>query len=72
MSADAFSKIIVNFSHKEARFDSRTEPLVRMFRLLPICVESVRELTVSGDDDDRRYCMKLLRSFGEPPAMTIW
>ena len=64
MSADAFGKLIVNFSHKEARFDSRTEPLVRMFRLLPICIESLRELTVSGDDDDRRYCMKLLRSFG--------
>ena len=36
MKADALSRIIVNFSHKEARFDSRSEPLLRMFRLLPI------------------------------------
>ena len=71
MSADAFGKIIVNFSHKEARFDSRSEPLVRLFRLLPICIETLRELTVSGDDEDRRLCQTLLRSLGGPTGYDL-
>jgi len=67
MSADAFGKLIVNFSHKEARFDSRSEPLVRLFRLLPIVIETLRKLSEDADDDaDRRYAKALLRSFGGP------
>ena len=35
-----------------------------MFRLLPVVIECLCELTEKGDDEDRRYAGKLLRSFG--------
>ena len=31
-----FSRLVRNFSSKEARFDSKTEPLFRLFNLLPV------------------------------------
>ena len=78
MSAEAFGKLIVNFSHKEARFDSRSEPLVRLFRLLPIVIEVLRELSGHpnelrsvSDVEDRRYARALLRSFGGPAGYDL-
>ena len=34
--------------------------------MLPICIEPLRELSVSGDDEDRRYCKGILRQLGGP------
>lgn len=61
-----FSNIILNFSHKEARFDSRSEPLFRLFRLLPVAIEALKHFadsSVGPDDKDRRFAQSLLRKF---------
>lgn len=64
MGADVFSKLIKNFSHKEARCDSRTEPLFRLFHLLPVAIETLRDLASGPDQEDKMYARDLLRKFG--------
>jgi len=56
--------LIRNFSHKEARFDSRSEPLFRLFKLLPFAIECLVQLSADPDWDTRQFPISLLKKFG--------
>lgn len=58
-----FSRLIKNFSSKECRFDSKTEPWFRLFQLLPIAISTLKALAESADDH-ARPAAELLRQFG--------
>ena len=62
-TAETFCKILRNFAYSEIRFDSRTRPLYRMFRLLPIVIDCLQELSSADDDRDRRWATELLQSW---------
>ena len=64
--AFTFCNLIKNLSHKEARYDSRTEPLFRLFKLLPIAFETLLVLASSTDVDDKKRSKILLRTFAGP------
>ena len=54
ISASVFAKDICNFSFNDARFDSRCRPLLRIFALLPVAIETLSLLSGSeGDVQDR-------------------
>ena len=57
--ATTFSNVIRNFSHKEARYDSRSEPL---FRLLFLACDLLRDV----DSADRRFAIEMLKKCGGP------
>jgi hypothetical protein len=59
-----FSRLVRNFSSKEARFDSKTEPLFRLFNLLPVAIDTLKTLAEGRDGDDARPAAELLRHFG--------
>ena len=64
VEARAFARIWVNLSHSEARFDSRSEPLFRLFHLLPVTMASLERLCEDGDPDDVKHASTLLARFG--------
>ena len=54
ISASVFAKDICNFSFNDARFDSRCRPLLRIFALLPVAIETLSLLSgPEGDFQDR-------------------
>ena len=61
MDANAFSKIIKNFSQKECRFDSRTEPMFRLFEMLPLVIQMLQVLATTDV-----WAKELFRTFGGP------
>ena len=65
-SAECFCKIVENLSHKEARFDSRSEPLFRFFSLIGVAIDTLVELAEEGNDKERQKCSRLLAKFGGP------
>ena len=52
VDARAFANIMVNLSFSEARFDSRSEPLFRLFQLLPVTLAALERLCDVGDPGD--------------------
>ena len=64
-SAEAFAATIKNLQYSEARFDSRTRPLFRLFRLMPVVTEVLAELSADQDDaEDSAWAAELLESWG--------
>ena len=61
--ARAFADILVNLSFSEARFDSRSEPLFRLFLLLPVALDTLERLCRVGDTDDVKHAAALLSRF---------
>jgi hypothetical protein len=47
-----FEKIVRNLSYAEQRFDSRTEPLLRIFKLLPVIMDTLERCALMCDDDN--------------------
>ena len=66
VEARAFARILVNLSHSEARFDSRSEPLFRLFKLLPVTFAALERLCEVGDRKDVKHASALLARFGGP------
>ena len=64
VEACAFDHMLVNLSHSENRFDSRSEPLFRLFHLLPVTMASLERLCEDGDPDDVKHASTLLARFG--------
>ena len=58
-AAETFSKLMKNTSYSEQRFDSRAEPLFRIFYLLTICFGALERLCKQGDVDDLRWASHL-------------
>ena len=51
-----FCKVIKNLSFADQRFDSRSRPLLRLFELLPVAIETLAALTgEEGDVQDRAW-----------------
>ena len=63
-SAETFCGILRNFAYSEIRFDSRTRPLYRLFRLLPVVIDSLEALSTSGERSERTWASELLLSWG--------
>ena len=61
--ADAFEKVIRNLSFAAQRFDSLSHPLFVFFTLMPVCVKTLRLLTIEGDADDVAWSVDLLKRF---------
>ena len=66
MNIETFANLLNSFSHREARFDSRTEPLFRLFDFLAVGLEVLRRLASAGDDQDRTWARRLLHRLGGP------
>ncbi|CAE7401950.1 unnamed protein product [Symbiodinium sp. CCMP2592] len=63
-SAPTFAGVIKNLQYSEARFDSRSRPLFRLFRLLPIVVQCLADISSEQDDEDATWACELLESLG--------
>ncbi|CAE7296558.1 unnamed protein product, partial [Symbiodinium sp. CCMP2456] len=66
--ADNFRKAIKNFSFAMQRFDSLSEPLHRIFLLLPQVLVFLGELSRVGDRTDAQWARSLLRSLTGPES----
>ena len=66
VEARAFARSLVNLSYSEARFDSRSEPLFRLFQLLPVTLAALERLCEVGDPGDVKHASALLTRFGGP------
>ena len=62
-SAETFCEVMKNFAYSEVRFDSRTRPLYRLFRLLPVVIDALEELTSAGEQADKSWAKDLLLSW---------
>ncbi|CAE7209725.1 unnamed protein product [Symbiodinium sp. CCMP2456] len=58
-----FGHTIRNLSYSEVRFDSRSRPLFRLFRLLPVAIDTLRFLVEGGNDEERAFATELLALF---------
>ena len=67
-AADNFRKAIKNFSFAMQRFDSLSEPLHRIFLLLPEVMVFLGELSRVGDRADAQWARSLLRSLTGPES----
>lgn len=61
VDAITFSQTLNNFSQKECRFDSRSEPMFRLFYLLPLVIDLLEKLAASDS-----WARDLVRKFGGP------
>jgi hypothetical protein len=61
--AALFAKTLRNFAFKDARFDSRSKPLMKLLSALPLVISTLSKLCEEGDDDDRRWAKKMLKQF---------
>ena len=57
-----FSKALKNFSFAAQRFNSLTDPLFKIFHLLPEVLAFLSELTRKGDADDAKWATHVLQS----------
>ena len=55
-----FSKALKNFSLAAQRFNSLSDPLFKIFHLLPNVLKFLTELTEKGDVEDARWATQLL------------
>ena len=60
---DDFVHFLRNLSYQDCRFNSRSEPLYRIYRVLPSIVEAARLLTRHGDPGDVRWAVNVLNNF---------
>ena len=64
-SAPAFASVIKNLQFSEARFDSRSRPLFRLFRLMPLVVQCLSDISSDQDDiEDATWASELLEAWG--------
>ena len=61
--ASEFAKVLRNLQFSESRFDSRVKPLMRMFRLLPVCIDTLSEISSGADAEDAAWAVSLLQSW---------
>ena len=62
-----FSRVLRNFQFAEQRFNSRTKPLFRIFRLLPTVIQTLSDITSKSDDpQDANWAEELLQKFSGP------
>jgi hypothetical protein len=54
----------VHDASKEIRYDSRSRPLFRFFKLLSIAVDSLEELSASGEADEAANADELILQWG--------
>ena len=62
-----FSRILKSFAYAEHRFDSRKRPLFRLFRLLPLVIDLLEEVSAAVGpfgEEDRAWAAALLQEFG--------
>ena len=67
-TADSFRRAIKNFSFAMQRFDSLSEPLHRIFLLLPEVMVFLGELSRVGDRGDGQWARSLLKSLTGPES----
>jgi hypothetical protein len=60
MAASMYEQTIRNLAFAKQRFDSLSRPLHIFFTLFPICIQTLRELTLVGDEDDKQWAAELL------------
>lgn len=58
-----FTRTLRNFQFAEARFDSRSKPLMALLSSLPLVLSTLQALLHEGDDADRRWAHQLLKQF---------
>lgn len=62
MEAREFANFMAHFSYAEPRFDSRTLPLFRFFKLMPVALEVAQQFA-SGDGKEAVVCKGFLMAF---------
>ena len=70
-SASEFANTLRNLQFSEARFDSRVKPLYRVFRLLPVCIDTLAEISSSPDSEDKVWATSLLESWAGDSNLTL-
>ena len=65
-SGPAFARVLTSFQFAEQRFNSRTKPLFRIFRLLPTVIQTLSDVTKSNDTQDAAWAEGLLHKFSGP------
>jgi hypothetical protein len=63
INAALFAKTLRNFAFKDARFDSRSKPLMKLLSALPLVISTLCKLGNEGDDGDRRWARKMIKQF---------
>ena len=59
----SFAATVKNLSFSESRFNSRVKPLMRLFRLLPVCIQTLTEVTSFDDEKDANWAAGLLEKW---------
>ena len=62
MEAREFANDMAHFSYAEQRFDSRTMPLFRFFKLLPVALEVAQQFASAGGRE-AEVCKSFLMAF---------
>ena len=60
---EEFGHTIRNLSYSEVRFDSRSRPLFRLFKILPAAIDTLRFLVEGGSAEERCHATTLLAMF---------
>ena len=59
-SPHLFAKTLRNLSFKDARFDSRSRPLMIALSTLPVIISTLHMILRDGDSDDKKWARTLL------------
>ena len=59
----SFAATLKNLSFSESRFDFWVTPFMRLFRLLPICIQTLTEVTSFDDERDANWAAGLLEKW---------
>jgi hypothetical protein len=63
LSPKLFARQLRNLSFNDARFDSRTMPLMKLLMSLPLIVTTLELLMSEGDDEDVKWARELVFQF---------
>ena len=82
MNGPGFAKLILNLAYADHRYDSRSRPLFRFFRLLPVVIDTLEELSKAGEkefDDflatwggDKGFCLVIRGAMAADAMVVIW
>ena len=66
MRGPEFDQVLRHFQYAEQRFDSRSMPLFKIFKLLPVALDAVEEIARSGDAAEVAWAIQLLDQHAGP------
>lgn len=65
--APSFAGVLRNLQYSESRFSSRTKPLFRLFRLLPVVIQTLADIsswTAQAEKEEADWAAALLQKWG--------